>query len=121
MNYAIIYIYQLYGIITSASCNVSTDSFASGMIVQANAQVQRLGVQLKRVIMIFLSFCAIYNNFTPHSTTTNTHTHMQIGYDGKEGKRDEKIDLKLLKARSSDVLKQLKHKAVSEITIAKER
>lgn len=46
---------------------------------------------------------------------------MQIGYDGKEGKRDEKIDLKLLKARSSDVLKQLKHKAVSEITIAKER
>lgn len=53
MNYAIIYIYQLYGIITSASCNVSTDSFASGMIVQANAQVQRLGVQLKRVIMIF--------------------------------------------------------------------
>ncbi|XP_070506142.1 odorant receptor Or1-like isoform X1 [Chironomus tepperi] len=43
------YFYQIYGIVMSASFNVSTDTFASSMISHANGQVQRLGIQLKKI------------------------------------------------------------------------
>lgn len=47
--FALTYFYQIFGILMSATFNVSTDTFASAMITQANGQVQRLGIQLKKV------------------------------------------------------------------------
>ncbi|KAG5684487.1 hypothetical protein PVAND_013719 [Polypedilum vanderplanki] len=47
--FTLTYIYQIYGILMSASFNVSTDTFASSMISHANGQVQRLGIQLKKI------------------------------------------------------------------------
>ena len=43
--------------------------------------------------------------------------HVQIGYEAYE-KDGGKMDLTLIKARSTDILKQLERNIVSEITIA---
>jgi hypothetical protein len=40
----------------SASFNFSTDTFASAMISHANGQVKRLGIQLKKVLVLVLFF-----------------------------------------------------------------
>lgn len=82
------------------------------MITQANGQVQRLGIELKKVSNFHQQSISIYS------------LHTQIGYkaDEQEGEDDEKdggkMDLTMLKARSTDILKQLKRNIVSEITIA---
>ncbi|XP_070506140.1 odorant receptor Or1-like isoform X2 [Chironomus tepperi] len=47
--FALVWIYQIYGIYMSACYNASTDTFASSMISHANGQVQRLGIQLKKI------------------------------------------------------------------------
>lgn len=47
--FAIIYFYQIFGISMSACFNVATDTFASGMIAQANGQVRRLGIIISQV------------------------------------------------------------------------
>jgi hypothetical protein len=47
--FALVFIYQVYGISMSATFNSATDTMASAMIAHANAQVRRLGIQLTKV------------------------------------------------------------------------
>lgn len=47
--FALVYFYQIFGISMSACFNCSTDTFSSALIAHANAQVQRLGIQLAKV------------------------------------------------------------------------
>lgn len=102
-SFALTFFYQIYGITTSASFNVSTDTFASAMITQANGQVQRLGIELKKV-----------SNFRQQKRSINSFKcmHTQIGYKAKDEK--DEMDFTLLKAHSTVVVKQLERNIVSE-------
>lgn len=53
--FTLVYIYQIFGISMSACFNCSTDSFSSAIIAHANAQVQRLGIQLSKVGVSFIN------------------------------------------------------------------
>lgn len=55
LAFALTYVYQIFGISMSACFNVSTDTFGSAMISQANAQVRRLGIQLSKAQKISIS------------------------------------------------------------------
>lgn len=47
--FAIMYFYQIFGISMSACFNVATDTYASGMVAQANGQIRRLGLIISKV------------------------------------------------------------------------
>lgn len=53
--FALVYVYQIFGISMSACFNCSTDTFSSAIIAHANAQVQRLGIQLSKVGVLFIN------------------------------------------------------------------
>lgn len=44
-----VYVYQIYGISTSACFNSSSDTLGSALIAHINSQVRRLGIQLAKV------------------------------------------------------------------------
>ena len=49
LNYVAVYFYQVFGILTSASCNVATDTLSAAMLVHANAHILRLGSIISKV------------------------------------------------------------------------
>uniref|UniRef100_A0A158N7M2 Putative odorant receptor or1 n=1 Tax=Anopheles darlingi TaxID=43151 RepID=A0A158N7M2_ANODA len=49
LTYTLLYLYQSVGVFFSATCNVSTDTMFSGLILHARGQFGRLGCMLKQV------------------------------------------------------------------------
>jgi len=104
------YFYQIFGISVSACFTVATDTFTSAIILQANGQVQRLGIQLTKVFYAFNLSLFHYSLIA----------HIQIGHESSSSS-DDGVQMNLIGGQPRRVAKLLSQQQQQQQSTSKRK